>query len=182
MQLQIFTTGTSRSGSVKPISGPPITTICSCCGRKPACCSRKRTGVPSRVQKLPGDSTASPVTVTTRWISGSPSVMARLMATTVPTFCISTPISEERPPDGTSRPVRILVSCLAPPDGYLVGITRTKICFSPAVTSRSAAIASGLLSSMPISTCSGSRRCIRIRIPVRISPACSCIRRSSAVI
>ena len=41
--------------------------------------------------------------------------------------------------------------------------------FSPAVTSRSAAIASGLLSSMPISTCSGSRRCIRIRMPVRIS-------------
>ncbi len=77
---------------------------------------------------------------------------ARFMATTVPTFCINTPICEERAPEGTSLPVRILVSCLAPPEGYLVGITRTKICLSWAVMAFfSAAMASGLLSSMPIS-------------------------------
>ena len=87
--------------------------------------------------------------------------MARLMATTVPTFCIKTPISDERPPDGTSLPVNILVSCLAPPEGYFVGMTRIKIRFSSGTAfnaSFNASIASGLLSSIPINTSSGQRR------------------------
>ncbi len=91
--------------------------------------------------------------------------MARLIATTVPTFCINTPISEERPPEGTSFPVNILVNCLAPPDGYLVGITRIKIRFSFVSAANAcfkAAIASGLLSSIPISTSSGDSICINI--------------------
>ena len=70
-------------------------------------------------------------------------------------------MSDERPPDGTSLPVKILVSCLAPPDGYFVGITRMKIRFSSGIAFNAcfnASMASGLLSSIPISTSSGERR------------------------
>ena len=165
-QLQIFTTGTFRSGRVKPIKGPPIITICSGPGLKPDCCNRCLTGVPKRAQKLPGLLMASPVTVTTRSINGWPSTTARLMATTVPTFCINTPICEERAPDGTSFPVKIFVSCLAPPDGYFVGITRMNICLSCEVTASFRAwIASGLLSSIPINTWSGVNKCCKTRQP-----------------
>ena len=117
--------------------------------------------MPKRAQKLPGVLAPLPVTVTTRSINGSSSIMARLMATTVPTFCIKTPISDERPPDGTSLPVKILVSCLAPPDGYLVGMTRMKIRFSSGTALKACfndSMASGLLSSIPINTSSGERR------------------------
>ena len=104
------------------------------------------------------------------------------MATAVPTFCINTPIWEERAPEGTSFPVKIFVSCFAPPDGYLVGITRTKICESIGVSARfNALIASGLLSSIPISTWSGLSKCCKTRQPSMTSWACSCIKRSSAV-
>ena len=99
--------------------------------------------------------------VTTRSINGSSSIMARFIATTVPTFCINTPISDERPPEGTSLPVNILVSCLAPPDGYLVGIIRIKIRFSSGTAFNAcfkASIASGLLSSIPINTSSGESK------------------------
>ena len=53
-QLVILTTGTSSHGRVKPISGPPIMTICSLPGENPAFSSRWRTGVPRRAQTLPG--------------------------------------------------------------------------------------------------------------------------------
>jgi hypothetical protein len=79
-QLVILTTGTSSHGRVNPISGPPIMTICSALGQKPASSSRWRTGVPSRAHTLPGRVTASPVRVTTRSVSGSPSITARLTA------------------------------------------------------------------------------------------------------
>ncbi len=154
-QLVILTTGTSSHGRVKPISGPPIITSCSPEGQKPAASSRWRTGVPRRAQTLPGCATASPVRVTTRSVRGSPSMTARLTAKAVPTFCISTPMSDERPPCGTCLPVRICVSCFAPPEGYFVGITRSMMSCAFASTARSIEIACGLLSSMPISTWRG---------------------------
>ena len=79
-QLVILTTGTSSQGRVKPISGPPIITIGSAPGQKPASFSRWLTGVPRRAQTLPGRVTASPVKVTTRSVSGSPSITARFTA------------------------------------------------------------------------------------------------------
>ena len=178
----ILTTGTSIHGRVKPINGPPIITSCSAEGQKPASSSRWLTGVPRRAQTLPGRLTDSPVKVTTRSVNGSPSITARFTANAVPTFCINTPMSDERPPCGTCLPVRICVNCFAPPEGYLVGITRRLISCAPASTARSIEIACGLLSSMPIKICCGCRICPRIRIPSMTCAAQSCISRSSAVI
>ena len=64
-------------------------------------------------------------------------------------------MSEERPPCGTCLPVKICVSCFAPPEGYLVGMTRKLMPWQPASTARIIEMACGLLSSMPISTCCG---------------------------
>ncbi|MCY1552117.1 hypothetical protein D9M68_884940 [compost metagenome] len=91
------------------------------------------------------------------------------------------PISAGRPPLGTSTPVRIWISCFSPPDGYLVGNPRTLNGRSP-TAARTAAMASGLLSSIPISTCSGWISWARISIPLTSSVALSRINRSSAVI
>ncbi|MNV96238.1 hypothetical protein D3C71_1912220 [compost metagenome] len=60
-----------------------------------------------------------------REISGLPSTTASWMALQVPTFWQRMPISAGRPPLGTSTPVRIWISCFSPPEGYLVGKTRS---------------------------------------------------------
>ncbi|CRZ97188.1 Uncharacterised protein [Vibrio cholerae] len=104
------------------------------------------------------------MSVTTRRIRGSPCTIARAIACNEPTFCTIKPISAGIPPFGTSKLVRILMSCFSPPDGYLVGITRITIGLSCAACC-SAATASGLLSSIPMMVSLGFRMCSTISIP-----------------
>ena len=137
-------------------------------------------GVPSSTLKLPGRRTASPVTVVIREISGLPFTMASWMATTLPTFWQMMPTSSGSPPLGTCLPVRISISCFSPPEGYLVGKETTSIP-EPCAAARSAAMASGLLSSTPMSVSAGCSRYCRIPAPAMSSEACSRINTSSAV-
>ena len=179
-QLLVLISGTSRLGRVKPIIGPPMIRRLSLPWSSPAKASSSRTGVPISASTLPGRASAAPVSVVMREISGLPSSTASWMATQVPTFWQRMPISAGSPPLGTSTPVRIWISCFSPPDGYLVGNTRTwKSC--PAQAACTAAAASGLLSSMPISTCSGWIRWASTAIPATSSAARSRISTSSAV-
>ena len=90
---------------------------------RPAKASSSFTGVPISASTFIGRASASPVSVVMREISGLPSTTASWMATQVPTFWQSMPMSAGSPPLGTSRPVRIWISCFSPPEGYLVGNT-----------------------------------------------------------
>ncbi len=150
-QLVVLISGTAKSGRVKPIIGPPMIRRFSLPWSRPANSSSSPTGVPSSTSTFIGRARASPVRVVIREISGLPRITASWMATQVPTFWQSIPISAGRPPLGTSTPVSIWISCFSPPDGYLVGNTRTLNGRSP-MAACTAAIASGLLSSIPIST------------------------------
>ncbi len=179
-QLVVLITGTSSEGRVKPIIGPPMIRRLSLSGMRPAKASSSFTGVPISTSTFIGRARASPVRVVMREISGLPSSTASWTATQVPTFWQSMPISAGRPPLGTSSPVRIWISCRSPPEGYLVGNTFTVNGRSP-MAARTAAMASGLLSSMPISTSCGWIRCARISMPATSSAAFSRINRSSAV-
>ncbi len=136
--------------------------------------------MPSGTQTLRGVSKVLPVKVTTRLTIGSPSITARLIAYSDPTFCTRIPISAGIPPAGTSLFVRTLISCFSPPEGYLVGITRITMSLFCAADSR-ALIASGLLSSIPMMVSLGCKMCSTISIPCRTSSACSCKSLSSAV-
>ena len=156
--------------------GPPKTRRLTASWLTPACSSRCSIGVPIRASKLPGSRTASPVMVTTREISGVPSKTACATATAVPMFWHITPISAGMPPLGTSMPV----SCFSPPDGYLVGTTAISV-WVPSVAFRSAAMASGLLSSIPITQRSGRRIQAMIFRPATTSSAFSRMVMSSAV-
>ena len=82
-----------------------------------------------------------------------------------------TPISVERTPAATSMPVSTRMSCLAPPPGYSVGtaITSMCACCRPSTAWRIAAMASGLLSSMPISTSSAYSSSRNTSAPRRMS-------------
>ena len=124
-QLLVLIAGTSSEGRVKPIIGPPMIRRSSLPLSRPAKASSSPTGVPISASTFIGRASASPVRVTIREISGLPCTTASWMATAVPTFWQSMPMSAGRPPAGTSRPVRIWISCFSPPDGYLVGKTRT---------------------------------------------------------
>ncbi len=88
-----------------------------------------------------------------------------------PTFCTIKPISAGIFPFGTSKLVRIFISCFSPPEGYLVGMTLITISLFNAAFC-SAFIASGLLSSIPIMVSFGLRICSTILIPWMISSAC----------
>jgi len=98
-------TGTSVEPWAMPIIGPPeirrraSLRIC-------AASSSAEIGVPRRTSQLPGLSTPSPVTVTTRSTSGLPVQQASRMASAVPTFWTTMPTSSGRPPAGTLRRVR----------------------------------------------------------------------------
>ena len=83
-------------------------------------------------------------------MTGLPSMMASAMAAQVPTLTTTQPQSMGRPPLGTSRPVSTLISCFSPPWGYLVFITCTRTPSRPWAAFSMAAMASGLLSSMPM--------------------------------
>ncbi len=179
-QLVVLITGTSRDGRVKPIIGPPMIRRLSLFCSSPANASSSPAGVPISASTFIGRANASPVRVVIREISGLPSSTASWMATQVPTFWQSMPMSAGRPPLGTSSPVRIWISCFSPPEGYLVGKTLSTKGRSP-MAARTAAMASGLLSSMPISTSCGWIKCARISIPATSSAAFSRISRSSAV-
>ena len=115
-----------------------------------------------------------------RSMSGSPSMMARLMAKTVATLSTMMPMSTARPPLGTWRPVSSSMVCLAPPEGYLVGTDLTSTSASLAWRVR-ASMAAGLLSSTPIRVSLGLSRCLSTRMPSMISSAYSCINLSSVV-
>ncbi|CAM5584687.1 hypothetical protein SSTU70S_06422 [Stutzerimonas stutzeri] len=156
-QLVVLISGTSRLGRVKPIIGPPMSRRSRRAGLSPANSSSSRTGVPISASTFIGRARASPVSVVIREISGLPSSTASWMATQVPTFWQSMPMSAGRPPLGTSSPVRIWISCFSPPDGYLVGNTLIVNGRLP-TAARTAAMASGLLSSMPMRIASGSTR------------------------
>ena len=122
-QLVVLISGTSSEGRVKPIIGPPMIRRLSLVVSSPAKVSSSATGVPINASTFIGSASASPVSVVMREISGLPSSTASWIATQVPTFWQSMPISVGSPPLGTSSPVRIWISCFSPPDGYLVGNT-----------------------------------------------------------
>ena len=124
-QLLVLISGTSSAGRVTPIIGPPMIRRSSLRSSRPAKASRSCTGVPISASTFIGRASASPVRVVIRAISGLPSTTASCTATAVPTFWQRMPMSAGRPPAGTSRPVRIWISCFSPPDGYLVGNTRS---------------------------------------------------------
>ncbi|CAH9052252.1 hypothetical protein PSECIP111951_00578 [Pseudoalteromonas holothuriae] len=175
-------TGIRTVGKVKPIIGPPIITRCSATGVKPWLSSRCLISEPISAHTFCGLSIVLPVTVTTRSINGLPLFTASLTANKVPTFCTNTPMSAGIPLLGTSFEVRTRISCFSPPEGYLVGIVRTKIALLCSQARAIAAIACGLLSSIPTNTRCGFNSCCIISMPCTISVACSCINKSSAVI
>ena len=98
-----------------------------------------------------------------RCVSGAPSMMARLVATAVPGLTQSSPISAGIPPEGTCWPVRISIICFSPPEGYLVGKVASSISAPDrAMAAPTLAMASGLLSSMPIRIALAETICARI--------------------
>ena len=113
-----------------------------------------------------------------RLSNGSPCNTARAMAYSVPTFRHCTPRSVARVPCGTSMPVRMRISCLAPPLGYLVGMVTTRYAV-PAQAACMAAMACGLLFSMPISTSPACSACAAMRMPSTMPAARSRISKSS---
>ena len=182
IQFVVLTTGMRTVGKVKPIIGPPMMTRCAVTGSNFWLSSRCLISVPISAQTFCACLMVLPVTVTTRSMSGLPRSTASLIANKVPTFCTNTPISAGMPALGTSREVSTLISCFSPPEGYLVGTERTKILSLCAEAFCIAAIASGLLSSIPTNTYFGESRCCMISMPCTICSACSRINMSSAVI
>ncbi len=63
---------------------------------------------------------------------------------------------------GTSLPVKILMSCFSLPEGYLVGMMRTKVLGKPSMALLMASIAFGLLSSIAMRVNFGSLMCCSI--------------------
>ncbi len=182
-QFAALVIGTWSLGSVKPIIGPPRISFDTRAVYPPACAIRSPAGVPSRTSRLHGWAMPSPVSVTTREISGRPSSTASATAAAVATFWQTMPICAGMPWLGTSRPVSTRISCFSPPLGYLVGICTTSIADSPdrATASRIAAIASGLLSSIPTSTARAPTTWRRMQAPATTRGARSRISRSSQV-
>ncbi|MOA00047.1 hypothetical protein D3C78_1193910 [compost metagenome] len=70
----------------------------------------------------------------------------------MPTLCTSAPTEVLRASAGTSRPVTDWISCLAEPIGYSAGTASTSMAPNGSLAARMAASASGLLSSMAITT------------------------------
>ncbi len=129
-------------------------------------------GSAERARALPGRLTASPVKVTTRVRSrfaANHGAFNGIRRTDV--LHQHANIRSARRGELPVFPVSIWVSCFAPPEGYLVGITRNEM--SRGVSQYGAAweIACGLLSSMPINTSRGCRICAGMRIPSTICAA-----------
>ena len=181
-QLVILVIGARRSDTANPIMGPPWMMRCCDSALRPAWVRSAVIGVPRQAVTFCGEASASPVSVTMRCVNGAPSIMARLAATAVPGFTQTSPISAGIPPDGTCWPVRISIICFSPPEGYLVGKVASSISAPDrAMAATTLAMASGLLSSMPMRIDSAETICARIWAPSMSSSAWHCISVSSAV-
>ena len=115
-----------------------------------------------------------------RSMSGSPSMMARLMANTVATLSTMMPMSTARPPLATWRPVSSSMVCLAPPDGVL-GRHRLDQHIRVCGMAVEGFDGRGLVVLHPDQGELGLSRCLSTRMPSMISSAYSCISLSSVV-
>ena len=75
-----------------------------------------------------------------------------------PTFCTTTPSETGSLPDGTSTPVTVWINIFSAPCGYFTVSGRTVTSMSVGSVRSSAAIASGLLRSTPMTTRFGAER------------------------
>ena len=106
-----------------------------------------------------------PVTVTMRSTSGSPVSKTSAIAAIEPTFCTTTPTVTGSLPDGTSVPVTARISIFSAPCGYFT-VSGRIFTFRSFGTARSiAAIASGLLRSIPTTHFVTPRHFIITRMP-----------------
>ena len=127
MQFVVLMMGIASSSIVKPIIGPPITSLLSVLWLTWAVSSKSLMGVPISASRFCGLPIAPPVIVTMREINGVPWWTAWLIAATVPIFWHTMPTSAGMRPLGTSTPVNNRTSCFSPPEGYLVGTTTISI-------------------------------------------------------
>ena len=89
----VFVTGASRVTIANPIIGPPEISFSGSALNPPAASISSLWFVPRRTLKLPGFSTASPLTVTTRSVSGLPLITALCIPIRVSTLSTMQPAS-----------------------------------------------------------------------------------------
>ena len=89
----VLVVGTSNPNMEKPIIGPPEIIFSGCSLNPPAASKSSWKLVPIKNSKLPGSSTASPVTVKILLVTGFPSFTAWYTATMVATLSTIHPAS-----------------------------------------------------------------------------------------
>jgi hypothetical protein len=145
--------------------GPPRMTSAASGVTPSQCASRSRSRVPTGTIRLAGRLRPWPVTVTMRSMSGMPVSKTSAIAASDPTFCTTTPTDTGSWPEGTSTPVTDWMSIFSAPCGYFTVRGRMVMSRSCGFVFSSAAIASGLFRSTPMTAFVTPRVCIMIRQP-----------------
>ena len=101
----VFVVGTSSPKMANPIIGPPDTSFSGCTLNPPAASTSCSYGVPILYKKFDGVVIASPVIVAIRFITGTPSFTACLIAIMVSTLSTIQPASAGSILELISRPV-----------------------------------------------------------------------------